>query len=129
EIVNGNYLNYYLNSHIAKKHGNIVKSFGVNQSNINGTKLKGYPFPKTSLEEQGEIVYEIETRLSVCDSILRNLEEDLKKAEVLRQSILKKAFEGMLLDEEELEACREQVDREPAENLLRGIKQERDEEV
>src|SRR5699024_10092909 len=28
EIVNGNYLNYYLNSHIAKKHGNIVKSFG-----------------------------------------------------------------------------------------------------
>lgn len=129
EIVNGNYLNYYLNSHIAKKHGNIVKSFGVNQSNINGTKLKGYPFPKTSLEEQGEIVYEIETRLSVCDSILRSLEDDLKKAEVLRQSILKKAFEGMLLDEEELEACREQVDWEPAENLLRGIKQERDEEV
>lgn len=122
--VNGYYLNYFLNCHIAKKYGNKVKSFGVNQSNINGTKLKGYPFPKTSLEEQSKIVHEIETRLSVCDYILTNVEEGIKKADVLRQSILKKAFEGKLLSEDELENCRKEHDWEPAEKLLERIKKD-----
>ena len=114
-----------MNCHIAKKHGNEVKSFGVNQSNINGTKLKKYPFPFTSLEEQEQIVQEIEIRLSVCDNILRNIEEGLEKAEALRQSILKKAFEGKLLNETELAACRQQPDWEPAEKLLARIQRHR----
>jgi type I restriction enzyme, S subunit len=46
-----------------------VRSFGVNQSNINGTKLKTYPLPLPALEEQQQIVQEIESRLSVCDKI------------------------------------------------------------
>ncbi len=128
-IVNGYYLNYFMNCHIAKKYGNKVKSFGVNQSNINGTKLKSYPFPNISLEEQERIVKEIETRLSVCDSVLANINEGLEKAEALRQSILKKAFAGSLLSEVELEVCRREPDWEPAEKLLERIKNKKDEEV
>lgn len=128
-MVNGHYLNYFLNSHMAKKYGNKVKSFGVNQSNINGTKLKSYPFPKTPLEEQAKIVQEIETRLSVCDNILTNIDEGLKKAEALRQSILKKAFEGRLLSESELEACSKESDWQPASKLLERIKKTRNEEA
>ncbi|MFB6466460.1 restriction endonuclease subunit S [Cytobacillus sp. Hz8] len=124
EVVNGYYLNYFLNCHIAKIYGNKVKSFGVNQSNINGTKLKKYPFPKTSMENQAEIVYQIESRLSVCDNILANIEEGLEKAEALRQSILKRAFEGKLLSEDELKSCRKEPDWEPAEKLLERIKKE-----
>ncbi|WP_053364944.1 restriction endonuclease subunit S [Bacillus sp. FJAT-27245] len=127
DVVNGDYLNYFLNCHIAKIYGNKVKSFGVNQSNINGTKLKGYPFPKTTLDEQTKIVYEIETRLSVCDKIIANIEQDLERAEALRQSILNKAFEGKLLSEEEIEDCRREPDWEPADKLLERIK--RNEEV
>ncbi|EPR1028905.1 restriction endonuclease subunit S, partial [Acinetobacter baumannii] len=55
-LIDSNFLNYYLNSHIAKTYGNSVKTDGVNQSNINGEKLQNYPFPFCSLEEQLEIV-------------------------------------------------------------------------
>jgi type I restriction enzyme S subunit len=53
---------------------------------------------------------------------LANIEEGLEKSEALRQSILKQAFEGKLLSEEELEACRKEPDWEPAEKLLARIK-------
>ncbi|MAN87860.1 MAG: hypothetical protein CL555_13820 [Algoriphagus sp.] len=50
---------------------------------------------------------------------------NLQKSESLRQSILKQAFEGKLLTEAELEACRREVDWEPAEKLLERIKSEK----
>jgi type I restriction enzyme S subunit len=50
-----------------------------------------------SLEEQQQIVQEIESRLSVCDKIEETITNSLKRAEALRQSILKKAFEGKLI--------------------------------
>jgi type I restriction enzyme S subunit len=49
-----------------------------------------------SLKEQQQIVQEIESRLSVCDKIEETITNSLKQAEALRQSILKKAFEGKL---------------------------------
>ena len=99
-LIDPSYLAYYLNSHIAKKYGNSVKSFGVNQANINGTKLKTYPLPLPLLSEQHEIVAEIESRLSVCDKIEESIEHSLKQSEALRQSILKKAFEGKLVPQD-----------------------------
>ena len=116
------YLCYYLNSHEAKNYGSSVKSFGVNQSNINGSKLKAYPIPFTPFEEQKKTVKQIESRLSVCDSIEQNIKESLKKAEALRQSILKKAFEGNLLTAQELADCKLAEDYEPAGVLLERIK-------
>lgn len=109
-----NYLNYFLNSQIAKNHGNKVKSFGVNQSNINGTKLKQYPFPICGLDSQKAIVKEIESRLSVCDKIEETIESSLQQAEALRLSIIKKAFEGKLVPQD--------PNDEPAEKLLERIK-------
>jgi type I restriction enzyme S subunit len=37
DLLDGDYLTYYLNTRAAKVYGNSVRSFGVNQSNINGT--------------------------------------------------------------------------------------------
>lgn len=76
-----------------------------------------------NIEEQEEIIQEIESRLSVCENIEANIEEALEKAEALGQSILKKAFEGKLLSKEELEACKQQDDWKPAEDLLKRIKE------
>lgn len=42
------------------------------------------------------VVAEIESRLSVCDSIEKTIDTALQEAEALRQSILKQAFEGGL---------------------------------
>ena len=95
-MLNPDYLNYYLNSQEAKNYGNSVKSFGVNQSNINGAKLKGYPFPVTSLYEQQRITSEIETRFSVCSKLEESIRQGLDQSEALRQSIFIKAFEGKL---------------------------------
>lgn len=97
ELIDAQYLTYYLNTKKAKEYGNSVRSFGVNQSNINGTKLKTYPIPLPSLKEQHLIVQEIESRLSVADKVEESIQESLQKAEALRQSILKKAFSGELV--------------------------------
>ena len=96
-LLDANYITYYLNSLEAKKYGNSVRSFGVNQSNINGTKLKSYPICLPPLKEQHNIIQEIESRLSVADKMEESITQSLQQAEALRQSILKKAFEGRLV--------------------------------
>ena len=54
-----------------------------------------FPFPPKAVQQQ--IVQEIESRLSVYDIIEETITNSLKQAEALRQSILKKAFEGKLI--------------------------------
>ena len=54
-----------------------------------------FPFPLKAVQQQ--IVQEIESRLSVCDKIEETITNSLKQAEALRQSILKRAFEGSCL--------------------------------
>lgn len=48
------------------------------------------------LSTQKEILRKLEEKMSVCDSIERTVDTVLQQAEALRQSILKKAFEGGL---------------------------------
>jgi type I restriction enzyme S subunit len=97
DLINADFLNYYLNSDIARNYGNTVKSDGVNQSNINGQKLKTYPFALPPLSEQQRIVAEIESRLSQTEAVETSIERALQQSEALRQSILKKAFNGELI--------------------------------
>lgn len=96
DFIDSEYLTYYMNSFTAKQYGNNVKTDGVNQSNINGKKLCSYPFPLCSVEEQKQVVYELGFRLTVCDNIDKMVDTTLAQAEAMRQSILKKAFEGGL---------------------------------
>lgn len=77
------------------------------------------------IDEQHAIVREIESRLSVCDKVEQSIAEALEKAEALRQSILKKAFEGKLLSEAEIAKCKQEADYEPAAKLLERIKNEK----
>lgn len=97
-IIDARYLTYYLNSYEAQNYGNKVKTDGVNQSNINGTKLSGYPLPYTSLREQKKIADTIDSRLSIVEQTQKTIQHELQKAKALRQSILKRAFEGRLIE-------------------------------
>jgi type I restriction enzyme S subunit len=69
---------------------------GNNQKALNKERVRALRFPFTSFAEQKMIVEEIESRLSVCDSIEQTVDTALVQAEAMRQSILKQAFEGGL---------------------------------
>lgn len=69
---------------------------GNNQKALNKERVRALRFPFTSFEEQHVIVEAIESRLSVCDSIEQTVDTALQQAEAMRQSILKKAFEGII---------------------------------
>jgi len=92
------------------------------QTGVSGSDIKSIPVPVAPLDEQTEIVNEIDARLSVVDEVERTIAAALKQAEALRQSILKKAFEGRLLSEAELAAVRADPAYEPAEKLLARIR-------
>lgn len=69
---------------------------GNNQKALNKERVRALRFPFCSFEEQKEIVSEIESRISVCDNIEETVNHTLNRAEAMRQSILKMAFEGGL---------------------------------
>lgn len=66
----------------------------VNLASINKSVLSALTLPLPDLLSQKIVVAEIESRLSVCDSIEQTVDAALQQAEALRQSILKEAFEG-----------------------------------
>ena len=75
----------------------VKKSSGTTVLGINLTSLKEISVPKLNLKEQQIIVDELESKLTVCDKIEETISQSLQQAETLRQSILKKAFEGKLV--------------------------------
>mgnify|MGYP003599828409 CR=1 FL=1 len=97
----------------------------VGQGNVGMKSVRQTLVPVISLQEQKKIVQEIESRLSVCDKVEESITESLEKAKALRQSILKKAFEGKLLSAAEIARCKEDQDYEPAGVLLERIKKEK----
>lgn len=118
-----------LNSNVNKKFiysffqssnywGQISKGkLGIGQPNVNAQTLSQITIPLPPFPEQNKIVEEIERRFSVADEIERTVDQSLKQAERLRQSILKKAFEGNLVPQD--------PNDEPAEKLLERIKAEK----
>ncbi len=96
-IYSSDFLNYYINSLFGKNYIKSVVSQNVGQANVNGTKLKNMEVPLISLSKQNQIVEEIEKRFSEADNLEKAIDDSIVKAETLRQSILKQAFEGKLV--------------------------------
>jgi type I restriction enzyme S subunit len=91
---------------------------GAAQPNLNTTIVKGIAVPLPPLAEQLRIVDELERRLSINDELELQMDGDLRRAERLRQSILKRAFEGRLVPQDPTD--------EPATVLLERIRAERE---
>ena len=66
------------------------------QKNINLDTLEKLMIPYCPVDEQREIICETDSKLTICDNIEQTVDTSLQQAEALRQSILKKAFEGVL---------------------------------
>jgi len=76
------------------------KGTGTTFNAITGDQLKQIFVPLAPLQEQHKIVEEIERRFSTADEVEKIAEQSLKQAEKLRQSILKRAFEGKLVPQD-----------------------------
>ena len=87
------------------------------QKNINLEVLADVAIPLPPLAEQRRVVAEVERRLSVIEEMEAAVVADLKRAERLRQAILRRAFAGQLVPQDPTD--------EPAGVLLARIKAER----
>jgi type I restriction enzyme S subunit len=125
DFIDDDFFKFYFRSPFFQKQI-FDNSTGSAIPNIKGVnELKAIPVPLLTKVEQKQIIHEIEFRLSVCDKMEQSITESIEKAEALRQSILKKAFEGKLLSEAEIAQCKQAADYEPASELLKKIKAEK----
>lgn len=87
------YLLHYLSSPNARRYiENTAKSTsGVN--NINSQEISKLQIPMVSIKEQARIVAGIEEKLSIYDKIESIIVSTFAQTDVMRQSILKQAFE------------------------------------
>jgi type I restriction enzyme S subunit len=109
------FLKYFIQSPLGSK-AVLGSMTGTAIKRIILRKIKDAEIIQPPLSEQQLIVAEIESRLSVCDKIEESIEQSLKQSESLRQSILKKAFEGKLVPQDPKD--------EPASELLARIRAE-----
>jgi len=89
----------------------------TNLASINMTKLRRLPVPLPPAAEQRRLVMEIQRHLSVEEELSQGSVTSERRAKRLRQSILKWAFEGRLVDQD--------PNDEPASVLLERIQRER----
>jgi type I restriction enzyme S subunit len=96
-IINSKYLELFYQSIFGK---NLMLSAvkAVAQPSLSMGTIRQTPLAFPSIEEQYQIVSELESKLTVCDKIEETISQSLLQAETLRQSILKRAFEGRLVN-------------------------------
>lgn len=88
------YALYYLISNSGRQQILKVASSTSGLYTLSTNKVRNLEVPYCSIEKQKDTINLIESRLSVCKNIERTVDEALQQAEAMRQSILKKAFEG-----------------------------------
>jgi type I restriction enzyme S subunit len=92
DLIDADFLNYYLNSNTVREYGKSVMSRSVNQANINGTKLKEYPIFLPPLPEQKQIVVILDEAFEGIDRAIANTEKNLANSRELFESYLNAIF-------------------------------------
>ncbi|KGW39541.1 restriction endonuclease subunit S [Burkholderia pseudomallei] len=91
DLLDSRFLNYTLNTELAKKYSLKVLSIAVGQANINGQKLRTYPIPHppTTVEQSA-----IATALSDVDALLSSLDAVIAKKRDIKQAAMQQLLTG-----------------------------------
>ena len=97
DFINNVYLNFAMQS--PKINQEMVGLSGSTaQQAIYLRDIKNINIPICSLTEQTQIVAILESKLTACDQLAAELSKQLKQAELLKQAVLKAAFQGELIE-------------------------------
>jgi type I restriction enzyme S subunit len=91
------FVNLWINSSHGRHWARLVKTDGVSQANINGTKLASMPLPLPSLAEQKEIVARATAMLMLADSLTTTIQNTVEALDRIGRDSLSKAFRGELV--------------------------------
>lgn len=96
DVADPDFVNYWINSAWGRAWARHVKTDGVSQSNINGTKLGAMPLPLPPIAEQREIVRRSEALLDKANQLTTAIDAASKRIDRSSQAVLAKAFRGEL---------------------------------
>jgi type I restriction enzyme S subunit len=118
EVVEPKYILYFLLSATGRERIVKVASSTTGLHTLSLSKVSNLIIPLTSLAEQKQIIELLESKLSDSERLVDDIDTQLKKANLLKTSILHKAFQGKLVPQEPNDP--------PASELLAQIKAERE---
>ncbi len=95
EFSSPDYLAIVMNSHYGNLYatGN-MSSIGASAGNFNLGRIRSFPVPFPSLEEQKAIVAIVEILMEKCSVLEPQIIKSEQQAQMLMQAVLKEAFEG-----------------------------------
>jgi type I restriction enzyme S subunit len=99
EVAHNQYLQAALNSEVLRQITQRI-IHGVGRPRLNQQEIRSLPVPLPPFSEQNRIAAEVERRLSVLGELEKEVEAGLRRAERLRQAILRRAFEGRLVPQD-----------------------------
>ena len=94
------FLEIATNVGLSRKHMQSRARTTAGQTGISGTDIREMPVPLCPLDEQSEINREVHQRLSTATAVEAEITSSSKRATRLRQSILKRAFDGKLVHQD-----------------------------
>jgi len=97
ENILSKYISYFLQNPVTTNWLEGTSKATAGQWNVKVSTCRVIPMPFPPIKEQHQIVEILESKLTVCDKIEETISQSLLQAETLKQSILKKAFEGKLV--------------------------------
>ena len=114
DAISSEYIAIYLSSTMGRTRLTARAKWAVNQASINQQDVGLTPIPLPPEEEQRRVAVEVSRQLSVLDEIQMELGANTNRADKLRQSVLRRAFEGKLAPQD--------ASDEPASALLERIR-------
>jgi len=114
QSISTQYVVFYLSSVDGRARLTARAKWAVNQASINQQDVLATPVPLPPLAEEDRIVTEVFHQVSILEEIRTEIEKDIRRADKMRQSVLKRAFEGKLVPQD--------PNDEPASTLLERIR-------